>query len=59
MLTAPPKARSDESRWKCPNCGRQEGDFILHGDGLVQCMGCNSIYRVTNGDSLLLCREGK
>ena len=39
MIQAP--ATVDDS-WKCPKCGRQKGDFILLGNGLIQCKGCGT-----------------
>ena len=29
--------------WKCPKCGRQEGDMILLGSGQVKCPACGAV----------------
>ena len=46
MIQAP--ATVDDSRWKCPNCGRQKGDFRLLGSGLIQCKGCGTKVKIDN-----------
>lgn len=50
MVEAP--ATVDDSRWKCPNCGRQKGDFRLLGNGLVQCRGCGTRYNINEVEEI-------